>query len=86
MHTTIMMNAIRLLVLAVPLYLTATTAGAQTPPAPDVATLSMEELLATETVSTASKFPQEIKEAPASITVITADEIRRYGHRTLADG
>ena len=47
--------------------------------------MSLQDLLGVEVVSTASKFPQEIKEAPASITVITADDIRRYGHRTLAD-
>ena len=41
--------------------------------------------MSVEVVSTASKFPQSVKEAPASITVITAEDIRRYGHRTLAD-
>ena len=59
-------------------------ATAQTAPGQDVAGLSMEDLLAVE-VSTASKFPQIVKEAPASITVITAEEIRRFGYRTLAD-
>jgi outer membrane receptor for ferrienterochelin and colicins len=77
-------NTVRLLALGLPFCLTV-AAAAQTPPAPNVATMSLEELLAVEVVSTASKFPQEVKEAPASITVITADEIRRYGHRTLAD-
>lgn len=47
--------------------------------------MSLEDLLAVEVVSTASKFPQAVKEAPASITVITAEEIRRFGHRTLAE-
>ena len=47
--------------------------------------LSIEDLLSVEVVSTASKFPQEIREAPASISVITAEDIRRYGHRTLND-
>ena len=47
--------------------------------------MSLQDLLEVEVVSTASKFPQEVREAPASITVITADDIRRYGHRTLAD-
>jgi len=57
---------------------------AQTAPGQDVAGMSLEDLMAVE-ISTASKFPQTVKEAPASITVITADEIRRFGHRTLAD-
>lgn len=47
--------------------------------------LSLQELLNTEVVSSASKFLQAVREAPASITVITADDIRRHGHRTLAD-
>jgi outer membrane receptor for ferrienterochelin and colicins len=47
--------------------------------------LSLQQLLAAEVVSTASKFPQEVREAPAAITVVTAEDIRRFGHRTLAD-
>ena len=45
----------------------------------------MQDLLSVEVVSTASKFPQAIREAPASITVVTDEEIRRFGYRTLAD-
>jgi outer membrane receptor for ferrienterochelin and colicins len=85
MYRSAIMNAVRVLSLGVPVYLAAAAAAAQTPRAPDVATMSLEDLLGVEVVSTASKFPQAVKEAPASITVITADEIRRYGHRTLAD-
>ena len=33
----------------------------------------------------ASKFEQKATEAPSSVTVITSDEIKRYGYRTLAD-
>jgi iron complex outermembrane receptor protein len=33
----------------------------------------------------ASKYEQKQAEAPASVTVITAEEIERYGHRTLGD-
>jgi outer membrane receptor for ferrienterochelin and colicins len=60
-----------------------TVAGAQ--PAQDVAGMSLKDLLDVEVVSTASKFPQSTREAPASITVITADEIREFGFRTLTD-
>lgn len=80
--------AARLFALSVPFaFLTAAGAGAQTPTPtpPDITTLSMKDLLDVDVVSTASKFPQEVREAPASITVITREDIHRYGYRTLAD-
>ena len=33
----------------------------------------------------ASKYEQKITEAPSAVTLITADEIRKYGYRTLTD-
>ena len=36
-------------------------------------------------VYAASKIEQKATQAPASITVVTADEVKRYGYRTLAD-
>ncbi len=33
----------------------------------------------------ASKFFQEAAEAPSSVTIVTTNEIRKYGYRTLAD-
>src|SRR3989454_5505517 len=33
----------------------------------------------------ASKYEQKPSEAPASISIITADEIQRYGYRTLSE-
>lgn len=51
---------------------------------PDLTEKSLEELM-NITVSTASKREQAASEAPASVSVITADEIRKYGYRTLAD-
>ena len=53
----------------------------------DLTSLSLEALMDIEvpTVYGASKFEQKETEAPASITVITSEEIKRYGYRTLAD-
>ena len=41
--------------------------------------------LKVDTVYGASKFEQKVTEAPSSITIITTDEIQKYGYRTLAD-
>lgn len=48
---------------------------------------SIEELLDLRVarVVSASKRLERVTEAPASVTIITAEEIRRYGWRTLAD-
>lgn len=50
----------------------------------DLTALSIEELM-NVTVYGASKYRQEMQEAPSSVTVVTAAEIKRYGYRTLAD-
>ncbi|HTQ50384.1 MAG TPA: TonB-dependent receptor plug domain-containing protein, partial [Candidatus Acidoferrales bacterium] len=49
--------------------------------------LPLESLMQIEVpkVFSASKFEQKATEAPSSTTVITSDEIQRYGYRTLAD-
>jgi iron complex outermembrane receptor protein len=33
----------------------------------------------------ASRYEQKVTEAPASVTIVTADEIKKYGYKTLAD-
>lgn len=50
----------------------------------DLGEASLEEL-ANITVYTASRHTQKVTEAPSSVTVITRDEIQKYGYRTLAD-
>lgn len=59
----------------------ADTGSAQSP---DYADMDLSELMKIPVV-TASKFEQDAAEAPSSITVITSEEIKRYGYRTLAD-
>lgn len=54
---------------------------------PDLTKLSLEDLtkVQVETVYGASKFGQKVTQAPSSVTIVTADEIEKYGYRTLAD-
>jgi iron complex outermembrane receptor protein len=53
----------------------------------DLAQLPIEDLInvKVETVYGASKFLEKVGDAPASVTIVTGQEIRAYGYRTLAD-
>jgi outer membrane receptor for ferrienterochelin and colicins len=53
----------------------------------DPTAMSLEDLMATpvDHVYGASKFLQKVSDAPASVTIISAEEIQLYGYRTLAD-
>lgn len=53
----------------------------------DLATLSLSDLMQIEVapVFGASQRLQPVTEAPASVTIVTADEIARYGYGTVAD-
>jgi outer membrane receptor for ferrienterochelin and colicins len=62
----------------------------QGPPAnlpSELAQLSLEELadVKIDSVYGASLFLQKVTEAPSSVTIISADHIQKYGHRTLAE-
>ena len=63
----------------------AAPSGAQAPP--DLTRLAIEDLMRVEVqrVFGASERLQPVTEAPSSVTIVTADEIARYGYRTLAD-
>jgi outer membrane receptor protein involved in Fe transport len=52
--------------------------------AADPTQLSLEQLLDLD-VQSASKFIQKASEAPSSVTVVSAADIRRFGYRRLAD-
>ncbi len=53
--------------------------------ASDVSEMTLEELLQVEIVSSASKMRQKVSETPTAIRVITSQDIRRYGWRTLGE-
>lgn len=66
----------------------AVTASAQSPPTtPDLASKSLEELMAVEVASVvgAARHEQTVLDAPSSVTVVSARDIRLMGYRTLAD-
>jgi len=63
--------------------LSAATALAQQG-AKDLTETSLEDLASIQVYS-ASKHMQSASEAPSAVTVITADQIQKYGYRTLGD-
>lgn len=64
------------------LLLTASAVAGELPK--DLTELNLEDLKKVQ-VSSASMYLQSDREAPSSVTVITADQIRKFGYRTLAD-
>jgi outer membrane receptor protein involved in Fe transport len=51
---------------------------------PPPAGSSLDDLLEVK-ISGAAKYDQTARQAPASVTIITSEDIERYGYRTLAD-
>jgi len=47
--------------------------------------MSLEDLGEVNVVVAASKYEQKTTEAPSSVSIVTQDEIKLYGYRTLAD-
>jgi iron complex outermembrane receptor protein len=60
------------------------SAAASEPAGDDLTALSLEELGALS-ISAAAKRAQPLFETPAAVSVLFADDIRRYGHASLAD-
>lgn len=62
-------------------------AGESEPQLPSLGDLSMEELLSLEVerVYGASRYEQKVTRVPSAVTVVTAEEIRRFGYRNLLE-
>jgi outer membrane receptor for ferrienterochelin and colicin len=75
------------LVLVVPVPTASAQSSDPQQPQSELSQLSLEQLadLPIDSVFSASMYTQKVTEAPSSVTIITADEIRGFGHRTLAD-
>src|SRR2546425_4367455 len=74
-------------VLAIAMAFARTSSAANQPDSPDFTELSLEQLMRIEvpSVTGASKFEQKETDAPASVSVVNADDIKKFGYRTLAD-
>jgi outer membrane receptor for ferrienterochelin and colicins len=77
----------RILLACVSLTLAAAVQAQQPPESENIADLSIEELMQVrvDSVYGASKHEQKVTQAPSSVTIVTADDIRRFGYRTLTD-
>ena len=82
----------RTLAAVVALLMTRGPAGAQNATAPekvvkDLSELSFEQLvdLSIDSVYSASAYAQKITEAPASVSIVTSEDIDAFGYRTLED-
>lgn len=65
----------------------AAQAKPEAPAPPELAAKSLEELMSIEVQSVvgAAKHEQRVTEAPSSVTIVTAADIRTFGWRTMAD-
>lgn len=50
----------------------------------DLSELPFDQLV-TQDVEPASRLAQQVSDSPSAVTIVTADDIRAYGYRTLAD-
>lgn len=64
---------------------TAAFAASDERPQAALADMSLEQLMQVQTVTSASRFEQSASDAPSAVSILTSQDIREYGWRTLAD-
>jgi outer membrane receptor for ferrienterochelin and colicins len=74
----------RLAVLAAMMCLSALVWAQEPTPSGQLAGLDLESLFGTKVI-TASKFPQKLSDAPGILSVVSNDELRRFGGMTLRE-
>lgn len=77
-------SRISVLLIVTGLLAVAAVASAEEVPV-DYTDLSLSDLLQTDVIYGASKFDQQAKDAPSSVTIVTSDEIKHFGYRNLAE-
>ncbi|USX29510.1 TonB-dependent receptor [Oxalobacteraceae bacterium OTU3CINTB1] len=60
-----------------------TTQSAPPSEAEELSTLSLESLMEVTMVTSASRFAQRVSEAPSAVSVLTSQDVREHGWRTL---
>jgi outer membrane receptor for ferrienterochelin and colicins len=80
-------RAVTLVILSLSPLLSSSALAQDKPVNPSLLDDSLEDLMSIkiDSVYGASGFTQKVTEAPASVTIITSDEIQKHGYRTLAD-
>jgi iron complex outermembrane receptor protein len=60
-------------------------AAPQEAPSEDLAALPLESLMGVTLVTSASRFAQRASDAPSAVSVLTSQDVREHGWRTLAE-
>ncbi|WBS05543.1 TonB-dependent receptor [Pseudoduganella sp. SL102] len=75
----------RPLVLVLALQAAFAHAGGLDEPSGDLAAMPLESLMGVTMVTSASRFAQRVSDAPSAVSVLTSQDVREHGWRTLAE-
>ncbi|QBE66800.1 TonB-dependent receptor plug domain-containing protein [Pseudoduganella lutea] len=78
-------NLRRNIIVALALQAAFTQASGQDAAADDLAAMPLESLMGVTVVTSASRFVQRVSDAPSAVSVLTSQDVREHGWRTLAE-